>query len=480
LRARGALACAPAAAQILAMDGSRPDNPYLAGNFAPIRSEDDYALEVAGEFPADLAGAFYRNGPDPQFPPRDAYHWFAGDGMVHAFFVEGGKVRYRNRWVRTPKWMTEHAAGHSLFGIFGNPLTSDPSVIGKDSGVANTSILWHGGRLLALEEGHKPFRMDPRSLESLGYAEDYRGKVTAHPKIDPETGEMVWFAYAAGELPLNDVMAFGITGADGQVKRRDTFQAPFAAMVHDFMVTRRHALFPVLPLTASLERAMRGQPPLAWEPDKGSHIGVMARDASVDTIRWFATDPVFVFHVMNAWEEGERIIADVMEFPVAPLFPTLEGKPAEGGPAHLTRWTFDLASASNQVKRERIDDLAGEFPRLDPRRAGLDYRHGWFAGNTRGTDPARFDTLAHFDRTSGRRTDYLFAEGDTPGEPVFIPRAPDSPEGDGWVAAIVYRGAEDRSDFVIFEARDMAAGPIGVAKLPRRIPYGFHGDWVAA
>ena len=132
------------------MDGSQVINPYLAGNFGPIHSEDDFELAVVGEIPAGLNGAFYRNGPNPQFEPRDEHHWFAGDGMIHAFFVEGGKVRYRNRFVRTPKWELEHAAGRAMFGVFGNPMTSDPSVLTTDSGTANTNIVWHAGRLLAL------------------------------------------------------------------------------------------------------------------------------------------------------------------------------------------------------------------------------------------------------------------------------------------------------------------------------------------
>ena len=134
--------------------------PDPSGNVPLVRSEDDYDLEVAGEFPLlALRGAFYRNGPNPQFEPRGHYHWFTGDGMIHAFFVDGGKVAYRNRYVRTPKWQLEHAAGKALFGGF-DPRAADPSVTGKDSGVANTNIVWHAGRLMALEEAHKPFEID--------------------------------------------------------------------------------------------------------------------------------------------------------------------------------------------------------------------------------------------------------------------------------------------------------------------------------
>ncbi len=241
------------------MDDARPINSFLAGNYAPIADEADFALEVVGEIPAELAGAFYRNGPNPQFQPEADHHWFAGDGMIHGFWVEDGKVRYRNRYVRTPKWLAENAAGRRLFGTFGNPATTDPSVLGTDSGLANTNIVWHGGKLLALEEGHKPFELDAMSLESRGYVEAYGGNVTAHPKIDPETGEMVWFSYMAGPIPFNTALSFGVTNAAGEVVRRETFEAPYCSMVHDFMVTRNHVLFPILPLTGSLERAMRGR-----------------------------------------------------------------------------------------------------------------------------------------------------------------------------------------------------------------------------
>jgi carotenoid cleavage dioxygenase len=463
------------------MDGSQVINPYLAGNFAPVRSEDDFELEVTGEIPAGLSGAFYRNGPNPQFEPRDEHHWFAGDGMIHAFFVEGGKVRYRNRYVRTPKWELEHAAGRALFGVFGNPMTSDPSVMGKDSGVANTNIVWHAGHLLALEEGHKPFELDPATLAPMGYADQYLNRVTAHPKLDPETGEMVWFGYSIGEMPFTRTVSYGVTDAAGKVTRRDDFEAPFSSMVHDFLVTRRHALFPILPLTGDLQRVMTGGPAYAWEPDKGSHVGVLRRDAPVETMRWFTTDACYVFHPMNAWEEGDKILADVMEYPAAPLFPNADGSVGERAAARLVRWTFNLAGDSNTIKRTPIDDLQGEFPRFDERRAGLAYRHGWFAGISRGgLTSIRFDTIAHIDLASGRRVDHVFDAGDSPGEPVFVPRAPDAAEGDGWLVAVVYRGGTDRSDFVVLDAQDVAAGPIAVASVPRRVPFGFHGNWRGA
>jgi carotenoid cleavage dioxygenase len=456
-------------------------NPYLSGNFAPVRSEDDFAdLKITGEIPKGLAGTFYRNGPNPQFEPRDAnYHWFAGDGMIHAFTVADGKVSYRNRYVHTPKWELERAAGQALFGTFGNPMTSDASVIGKDSGLANTNIVWHGGRLLALEEGHQPFELDPVSLEARGYR-DYAGaakRFTAHPKIDPETGELVFFGYSAGDAFFSNKVALGTADRTGKVTRLDTFEAPFCSMIHDFFVTRNYALVPVLPLTGSLQRAMSGASPFAWEPEKGSHVAVLRRGAGVDSIRWFTTDPCYVFHPMNMWEEGDKIYADVMQYENAPLFPNADGSPGKPASARLSRWTFDLGGKTDTIKREYIDDLAGEFPRLDERRAGLSYRHGYFAGNTKADGKVHFDSIAHIDHATGKKSVHRFAAGDAPGEPVFVPRSADAAEGDGWLVTVIYRGAEDRSDFVVFNAGDVAKGPVGTAQLPRRVPFGFHGNW---
>jgi carotenoid cleavage dioxygenase len=463
------------------MDGDVRLNPYLSGNFAPVRSEDDFELNVRGEIPQGLAGVLYRNGPNPQFEPRDPnHHWFAGDGMIHGFYLSDGKVRYRNRYARTPKWLLENEHGRSLFGTFGNPMTTDPVAMGNEGGVANTNIVWHAGRLMALEEGHPPFEMDPKTLESRGYARDYQGRVTAHPKLDPVTGEMVWFAYGVGDMPLSAGMSYGLTDRDGKVVRRQEFQAPYASMVHDFMVTERHVLFPVLPLTASLQRAMSGLPAFAWEPEKPALVGVMRRDADVATIRWFSTDACYVFHPLNAWEADGRLYADVMRYDAAPLFPRADGSPGAKAAARLVRWTFDLSADSDTIREEPLDDLDGEFPRVDPRAETRKHRHGWYAADPAGTGTVRQSAIAHMDFQTGRRQLYELPAGDLTSEPVFVPRSAEAAEGDGWLTAVVYRGAEDRSDLLVFEAQDVAKGPIATAEMPRRVPFGFHGNWVSA
>ena len=345
-------------------------------NLAPIPMECDAPhLKVTGELPRELNGTLYRNGPNPQFDAPGA-HWFVGDGMLHAFHLENGRASYRNRWVRTPKWLAEHDAGRALFGGFGRKLPGTPAAVTDDGGVANTNIIFHGGKLLALEEGHLPTEIEPGTLNRLGYC-DYNGAIkgpfTAHPKIDPVTGEMVFFGYnAAG--PLTPALSFGSVNAAGVVTRFDRFESPYASMVHDFIVTENHLLFPILPITGSMERAMRGKAPYAWEPEKGAYVGVMKRNGSPADIVWFRAESCYVFHVMNAWEEGNRIIADVMQFEEAPLFNHPDGSKTD--PAEIARALLPLDLRPRRQYRPLHANLSRRSHRRipahrrPPRRAG--------------------------------------------------------------------------------------------------------------
>jgi carotenoid cleavage dioxygenase-like enzyme len=454
-------------------------------NLAPIPFECDAPhLKVVGELPRELNGTLYRNGPNPQFEAPGA-HWFVGDGMLHAFHLENGRASYRNRWVRTPKWQAEHDAGRALFGGFGRILPDAPASITQDGGVANTNIIFHAGRLLALEEGHLPTEIEPGTLNRLGYC-DYNGGIagpfTAHPKIDPVTGEMVFFGYnAAG--PLTPALSFGSVNASGVVTRFDRFEAPYASMVHDFIVTENHLLFPILPITGSMERAMGGKPPYAWEPDKGAYVGVMKRQGTASDIVWFRAESCYVFHVMNAWEAGNRIVADVMQFEEAPLFSHPNGLPTDPkkSRARLCRWIFDLSGNTDRFTQTYLDDVTGEFPRIDDRRAGLPSTHGWYAcANPELPMFGALSGVVHVDGKGSRLGQYLLPAGDTISEPVFVARGDDAAEGDGWLLAAVWRGRENRSDLAVFNATDVEAGPVALVELGHRVPDGFHGNWVGA
>jgi carotenoid cleavage dioxygenase len=470
-----------------------PETDFLVGNFAPWPMEGDIRdIPVEGEIPKELNGAYYRNGPNPQFAPRGNYHWFDGDGMIHGFFFENGRCDYRNRWVGTERFERERQAGEALFGGLEDVTSGDEGAEGISANTANTNIVWHGGRLLALWEGGPPHELDPHSLETRGLW-DFEGSLrrridpalagnedgvvpgimTAHPKIDPDTGEMHMFGYA----PLPPFLTYMVVDREGKLVRSEEIDVPFASMMHDFIVTESHVIFPVFPAVFDLEAIEVTGSPLVWRPENGTHIGVMPRDGGNADVVWLESDPCYVFHPMNAHTDGDRVIAEVARYPRLPFF-GVEG--AE--PATLHRWTIDLTSGG--VKEEALDDCPLEFPRFDERLAGRKYRHGFSGGgsNPLGGAPAfdrspGFDSVLHYDLETGQKRLHTLPTGDSVGEPIFVPRSPDAAEGDGFLLALVHRGAENRSDLLILDAQNVDAAALATVKLPHRVPYGFHGNW---
>jgi carotenoid cleavage dioxygenase len=466
------------------MTQAMPDNRFLQGAFAPIETEYDVTeLAIEGEVPRDLNGSFYRNGPNQQFPPRGDYHLFAGDGMTHAFHIEDGKVSYRNRWIRTAKFKLEQEHQKSMIDPM-NPFNSEKGfeefVLTDKDGLANTACVWHGGRFLVMEEGHPPFAVDPVTLESLG-SYNYGGKLTtamtAHPKLDPVTGEMVFFAYMASGPFASDV-ALHKVNSDGVLTESHTIETPYPAMVHDFLVTENHILFPIFPLTGSLERAMQGQNPFAWEPDKGASIGVLPRNGGPADLRWVECDPFFVFHFMNAFDRDGVITVDACQFEHAPLFPTPDGTMLPDNDPALTRWTIDLNDPSAKVVHERIGDDHAEFPVTDPRRAMYDYRYG-FHTSADSDDGEMYNVVARIDLQNGSTERYSFGDrrNHFTSEAIFVPRSSDAEEGEGYLLSVATDLDAGKSSLAILDAQNLSAGPLAMAQLEHRIPIGFHGGW---
>ncbi len=465
-----------------------PDNAFLQGYYEPLTTECDAPdLVIEGEIPKDLNGTFFRNGPNPQFPPQREYHFFTGDSMVHAFHFENGKVSHKNRWARTARFEIEQRLGGSYFSGM-NPMETDPKlldfVMNDKEGVANTSIVCHGDRMLLLEEGHLPFSMDPVTLESYG-AWDFYGKLdhpmTAHPKVDPMTGELIFFAYMASGFFAKDVGLCKVD-KDGFLTQKHRFEAPYTSMIHDFVVTENYIVFPVMPLTGDLERAMKGEPPFAWEPDLPAWVGVIPRDGSPEEIRWIEADPCYVFHFMNGHDKDGTIIIEACHFDHAPLFPTVDGNATEPVHPRMARWTIDLNAAQPTVKQEYIGDNGTEFPVIDPRYAMREYTHGWTT-STDMTIPAKipdsdyiYNTIEHFNVKTGAVDRYSFDNGYV-AEPMFVPKSADAAEGEGYVLDVVYNFETNTSDMCVFNAQSISAGPIGRAKVSHRVPVSFHGTW---
>ena len=464
-------------------------DPMLTANYAPVLSENDAPdlVVTEGEIPEGLTGTLYRNGSNPMFPSdNERYHWFAGEGMVHAVHVEDGKASYRNRFVRTPRYVAQRKAGRRLFPLTMDEQNEPVAGVGLVDSMANTHVIWHGNKLLALQESNLPFELTPDTLETLGawdFDGDYKGPMTAHPRFDPKTGEMLTFGHnVAG--PGSTRISYSTIDKAGKVTRQDQFDGPYSTILHDFLTTDEHVIFPFFPLTIAPERAMSGGPLIAWDPEQGTRIGIMRRDASVDTIRWFTGDPCYVYHHVNAYtvhENGRtKVIAETMKFARVPLFPSLDGSTGSHfvDGAQLVRWTFDMDGASDTYTEEVLNDLPGEFPRMDDRVMGSRHRHAFYAAH-HGiiAEGDSFNAIVHADMVSGTRREYVPGPGRFVMEPVFVERSAEAPEGDGWLLTIVYDTERNLSDFVILDTDDVSAGPVARVELPTRVPYGFHGGW---
>ena len=278
-------------------------NPFLQENFGPWRMEgvaED--LEVTGAIPRDLNGTYFRNGPNPAFEPMGRYHWFEGDGMIHAITLRDGRAHYRNRYVGSAGLAEERAAGRAGFPGF---FDMEPGEAPRLKNTGNTNIVWHAGKLLALMEAALPTRMDPKTLETLGewdFGGRLFGPMTAHPKMDPETGEMLFFGYS----PFPPYLQYYVADRTGALVRTEVIDVPWPSMIHDFAITRDHVIFIHCPLVFSFENLRERGGPFTWEPERGTRLGVMPRSGGNADVRWFETDSCYVFHPMNAYSRGRR------------------------------------------------------------------------------------------------------------------------------------------------------------------------------
>jgi carotenoid cleavage dioxygenase-like enzyme len=459
------------------------DNPLLRGAFEPLRSECDCAdLIIDGALPPDLKGVLYRIGPNPQFAPRGPYNPLQGDGMVHAFEIRGGRIAYRNRWVRTQQWRLEREAGRALFST-GDPRGADPSVAGmRTDGVANTNIVAHAGKLLALEEGHAPIAIDPKTLETIGvfdFGGRLRGPMTAHPHLDPGSGELLSFANFHGRR-FDGALHFHVIDRHGELTRTERVEGPYPALVHDFAFTDAHVVFVVCPTTVSVGRLDAGGPPIAWEPERGAFVGVMPRSGSEADTRWFEAPTSMVWHLMNAYGEGDQLHIDLCQQDAA-AFPYADGRPTPSAmhQQRLARWSIDLASDKAASVRQ-LSQVVCEYPRIDERRSGQPYRCGFVAaGGGPGTDDLLQRALGRYDHQTGEMSLWRSATGEAVSEPVFAPKPGSTAEGRGYVLATLFDPGRGRSCLAIFDAEHIEDGPMARAWLDHRVPAGFHGCFVA-
>jgi carotenoid cleavage dioxygenase-like enzyme len=482
------------------MDGF-PQSIYFVGLNEPVGQEVSLTgLLVEGSLPPEVRGSFYRAIPDPAFPPKFADdHTLSGDGMISRLsFNADGTADFAMRYVDTARHLAEEQAGRARFGKYRNPFTDDPDMAGTDRTVANTTPVWHAGKLLMTKEDGHPYRIDPHSLETLG-SYDFGGvlksdTMTAHVRIDPQTGEMFFYGYEADGLASTKV-AYCVAGADGLLKSEQWFDAPYCAMMHDFTISENYALFPVYPTTSDLDRLKAGGEHWHHQPELDSWLGVMPRYGDVSEIKWFrGPKGVFCYHMMNAWEDVNGMLhfdqclasSNAFAFIREPSGIHLQPWEITGG---LTRWTVDPKGPAGEVTESMIGPPC-DFPVIPAASQGRPYSHGFaLTMNPDRQGPpvfggpvgAMFDMLL---RVDGMQSAIPAISQALPmqlgwcfNEPVHVP----SPDHDGWLIVIVdhQTGENEFEHFAwVLEAGMIAKGPVASVRIPHRLRPQVHGWWV--
>jgi len=469
-----------------------PDKPNAFGGGAPgtnNRAEIDlYDCEVEGELPTDLDGSWYRVGPDPQYPKPEKYAGdivFDGEGHVSMFRFKNGHVDYRTRYAKTQRWKAQHAARRSLFGMYRNPMTDDPSVKGLSRGTANTQLFVHHKKLLVFKEDSPPVYMDPHTLETVDDYYTFGGKLksqthTAHPKIDPLTGEYISFGYEANGLLSKDIFVFS-ADRKGAVQWAVTVQAPYAGMMHDFAVTQKHIILYLTNMVSDMDRIKAGGVHFSYDSTKPCYLGIMRRGGDGKDLRWFTGTNYFCTHVMGAWSDGDKVTVDMDggEGNQFPFFPSLhEPFDPVKGTGYLRRFTVDLSSRTNDRYQTQTlyPQVSGMLARQDDRYHTLPYRYGYMVsgGGPGGGGWAMVDH-ATSQVQSVKVADYSLSEM------TFVPRKKDAPEGDGYLIGLGGSQKEaGRTDLFLFDTKEIAAGPVARVKMPFKCVGQVHGFWADA
>jgi carotenoid cleavage dioxygenase len=440
-------------------------HPFLTGIHTPMAEEKTLEeLTVTGTIPAALDGRYLRIGPNPIDPDPASYHWFVGDGMVHAVRIESGNALwYKNRWIRSRR-----VADHSAL-----PAAPGPRNGGFDT--VNTNVMGIAGRTFALvEAGSYPVEISDDMEEQTynPFDDTLVGSFTAHPHRDPLTGESHAIAYMATDP---GTVRHVVLDAEGQVIREEPIPVKHGPSIHDCAITEHYVLVLDLPVTFSMKALIGGHGfPYRWNPQHQARIGLLPRAGTAADIVWIDVDPLYIFHVANAYEEDGRVILDAVTY--ASMFDESTQGP-DAVPLGLERLTLDPAARS--ATRRMLDPTPQEFPRPDERRFGQRYRYaytlalpseGAFIGDTR---------LFKHDLDAGTRQEHDFGAGRYPGEFVFVPASPDAAEDEGWLVGLVVDLPNQTTDLAILNARDFTGPPQASIRIPHRVPPGFHGNWVA-
>ncbi len=464
------------------------DNPYLHGVYAPTTSELDVkGLTVEGEIPADLYGAYFRNGPNPVHQPQHRYHPFDGDGMIHGVYFDEGQAAYRNRYVETLAWREEGKVGASVSpGVMG-PFDYSLSPFGiKDT--SNTDVFLYSGSIMSLwYNAGDPYRLDALNLSTQGYF-DLNGRqqrrMSAHSKVDPATGELLFFDY--GDEP--PFMTYGVANSAGEVQHEVAIDLPGPRLPHDIGVTRNYTILHDLPFFHDINVLRRhNYRVLTFHRDIPTRFGIIPRYGKGSDVRWFECEPCYILHTSNCWEEGDWVVMDGCRS----INPMPDTQPGEGELGHMLaymrleannyRWRFNLRTG--EVREGDLDDLNTEFNKTNPLYMGVKGRYAYHQRIPllhEGGHTLRFTGLVKYDNETGRRWEWDYGPGVFGNEAVFAPRkgaTAESPEDDGYVITMITDSKDWSSWCLVFDATDIEAGPVARVRMPHRVPFGFHATW---
>jgi carotenoid cleavage dioxygenase len=478
-----------------------PDDrhPYRSGAWRPnLREWDATGLEVEGELPTDLHGIYLRNTENPVHESIGLYHPFDGDAMLHQIEFADGTASYRNRFVRTDGFLAEQAAAESLWtGMLGRPEQSKREggwgARGRMKDASSTDVVVHNGvALTSFWQCGDLYQLDPKSLDDLGKAPWVGGfpsptGVSAHTKLDERTGELLVFGYGKTAPYLH----YGVVSAEGELVHSTAVELPGPRLPHDMAFTEHYAILNDLPLYWDPDLLAQGVHLPRFFPDQPSRFAIVPRRGSGADVRWFEAEPTYVLHWINAYEDGDEVVLDGF-FQHRPSPPKPAAPPAPDTPAHMAsvyryidlaqlqarphRWRFNLTTG--ETKEEPLSDRVTEFGMINGRHGGQPYRYcysmtgepGWFL----------FDGLVRHDLQTGEEQHHAFGDGVFGSETPFAPRPGATEEDDGYLVTFTTDVGRDRSECLVFDARDITAGPLARVRLPERISSGTHSCWVPA
>ena len=461
-------------------------DPALAV-YAGVEGSQQGQAVVEGRLPADLRGAFYRNGPGRFELGGERYrHWFDGDGFVQRWYIDGGRVTHRGRFVDTRKFVDESAAGQFLYPAFGTHVARRGFRDNDSMNAANTNLLPFGGKLYALWEGGSATEIDPDTLATGGiktWRDDLQAMpFSAHPKIAPD-GTLWNF----GALPGSDRLALYRIGRDGSVLQAGMIELPKLALLHDFAVSERHLIFVVPPYDIRDDRALSLAERHIWAGSgtqaRPTRVVVVAKD-TLAVRRVFDLPPRMVFHFGNAWDEAggavthfDLVLHDGDE--LAALGHVMEGVREPNRPAAHRAVRVTLDYASGRAATATLLDGA-EFPRVMPQVVGQRHRRLAVLSSDRRNQSLALDTVNVVNVDTGQADSWRFGAGWRVEEHVLVPRQGARTELDGYLVGVAQDTAKGASVLTVFDAARVSAGPLALARLPYRTPHCFHGNFLAA